>query len=247
MASMPPFDASYATIPRWARVAPPLDIVMMVPPPWLAMCFAAASEHRKWPFRFVSRIRSHHASSASSTCRAASRTMPALLTITSSAPNVFKVVVTMPSTSSACETSAATPSASPPAAQMTDCNGFGRGAVDVGDCHLCALLGVALGDGAADTAPGSGHDGHLALQASCWRLVCHRCAPFADRDAHLDHAASRLGGPVVMIWPSGRVMVSSRFAPSDDQPAVVVDLLVVDSHRPATNSPGRSIRRVATR
>src|SRR6478735_5379715 len=29
---MPPFDASYATLPRCARVAPPLDMLMMHPP-----------------------------------------------------------------------------------------------------------------------------------------------------------------------------------------------------------------------
>ena len=48
-----------------------------------------------------------------------------------------------------------------------------------------ALLRISLGDGAADAAPGAGHDRYLALQASGWRLVCHRCSPIAGRDPHL--------------------------------------------------------------
>ncbi len=64
-ASIPPFDASYAAMPRWARVAPPLETLTMAPPPWWAMIRAARSVHRYWLFRFTRRKRSHHSSSPS--------------------------------------------------------------------------------------------------------------------------------------------------------------------------------------
>ena len=62
-------------------------------------------------------IASHHASSASSTCRTASRTMPALLTSTSSLPNASSVVATIRSASADTPTSAVT--ATPPIASAT--------------------------------------------------------------------------------------------------------------------------------
>ena len=58
-------------------------------------------------------------------------------------------------------------------------NRFCRRPVDIGDCHLRSLLGIALGNGAADAAPGAGHDCNLALQAPRRGLISHRDAPFA--------------------------------------------------------------------
>src|ERR1039457_3933076 len=65
MASMPPLDASSATLPRCDRVAPPLDILRITPERRRTMPRAARREHRNAPFRLTPSIWSHHASSPS--------------------------------------------------------------------------------------------------------------------------------------------------------------------------------------
>ena len=120
IASMPPFDASYATLPRCALVAPPLDMWMMLPEPLRAMMCAARSEQRNAPLRLTPSILSHHSSSPSRKWRAAWM-LPALFTRMSTVPKCSMVKSNIASTCDLLETSAGKASASPPGMAWATC------------------------------------------------------------------------------------------------------------------------------